>query len=279
MRRVTDPVFGLLSHKNTWWSGEAEWSHTSGPVAVMIFSGSGEPTEQDRRVFIAVRSAYSELLPEISQAVLSLWKSASGGADVITSEQLFNRLHLECVCVDRSGSVDLMYEGSVGLFTVRVDNGMATRVDRASRIVRASPSAIYRAFVSAAAVEKWLPPQGMTGSVLAFDFREGGSYRMRLTHNAKDHVPGKTSDHSDEVEVRFLKLEPNRRIEQAVTFDTHSAEFSGEMKVIWTLEPTDGATNVRVTCEDVPPGIKPEDHEAGLRSTLENLAAFIEGDA
>jgi hypothetical protein len=92
----------------------------------MIFSGSEEPTEQDRRVFLAARSAYSKLLPEIARAAFSLWESASAGADrggVTTAELLFGRLRLDCVCIDRSGSVDLMYEGDVGLFTVRIDNG------------------------------------------------------------------------------------------------------------------------------------------------------------
>jgi hypothetical protein len=91
----------------------------------MIFSGSEKPTERDRRAFLAARGAYSELLPEISKAVFSLWESAgadqSGGPT--TSELLFSRLHLECVCIASSGSVDLMYEGDVGLFSVRIDDG------------------------------------------------------------------------------------------------------------------------------------------------------------
>ena len=119
----------------------------------------------------------------------------------------------------------------------------------------------------------------MTGSVLAFDFREGGSYRMRLSYNEQEHVAGKTLEHSDEVEVRFLTLIANKRIEQAATFDTHSSEFSGEMRILWTFDETDQGTNVTVACQNVPVGIRPEDHEAGLRSTLENFAAFTEGRA
>ena len=99
---------------------------------------------------------------------------------------------------------------------------MATRVDRASRVIHASPSAVYRAFASAEALERWLPPRGMTGNVLRFDFREGGSYRMRLSHDAKEHVRGKTSEYSDDVEVRFLKLDENRRIEKR-SCSTHKA--------------------------------------------------------
>jgi hypothetical protein len=70
----------------------------------------------------------------------------------------------------------------------------------------------------------------MTGSILAFDFREGGLYRMRLSYNEQEHLPGKTSERSDEVEVRFLKLVADKRIEQAVTFNTERSEFSGEMR-------------------------------------------------
>jgi hypothetical protein len=66
----------------------------------------------------------------------------------------------------------------------------------------------------------------MTGRMLAFDFREGGSYRLRLSYNEQIHVTGKTSAHTDEVEVRFLRLFADRRIEQAARFDTASAEFS-----------------------------------------------------
>jgi hypothetical protein len=123
VQRVTDPVFGRLSRKSTWWSGEAQWPHEPGVVGVMIFSDSEAPTERDRRAFLGVRSVYAKLLPEISRAVFSLWEAASAGADPATSEQLFKRLHLECLSIDPSGSVDLMYEGDVGLFTVRIDAG------------------------------------------------------------------------------------------------------------------------------------------------------------
>jgi len=153
---------------------------------------------------------------------------------------------------------------------------MATRVDTASRLIRASPSAIYRAFATADAMEKWLPPPNMSARVLTLSFREGGAYRMRLTYNASQHAPGKTSEDSDEVQVRFVKLVPNERIEQAVTFDSQDPAFSGEMRITWVLEPARDGTLVTVRCDDVPSGIRAEDHQAGLTSTLDNLAAFVE---
>jgi len=154
---------------------------------------------------------------------------------------------------------------------------MASRVDSAAKLIRASPSTVYRAFATPVAMETWLPPQGMTGRMLAYAFREGGSYRMRLTYKESRHTPGKTHVHADEVEVRFVKLVPSERIEQAVTFSSEEPAFAGEMRIIWTLEPaSNGTTLVSVRCEDVPVGIRPDDHEAGLKSTLENLAAFAE---
>lgn len=154
---------------------------------------------------------------------------------------------------------------------------MSKRIDTASRLIKAAPSGAYAAFASSAALEAWLPPRGMAGKVVAFDFREGGLYRMRLTYNQPGHTPGKTSEYSDEVEVRFVRLVPNECIEQAATFNTENTEFAGEMRITWTFEEDNKGTRVTVSCENVPEGISPEDHEAGLSSSLGNLAAFVEG--
>ena len=150
------------------------------------------------------------------------------------------------------------------------------RIDRASRTIHAPPSAIYRAFENARAMESWLPPKGMTGRMLAFDFREGGFYRMRLTYSDPNHSRGKSSENTDEVEVQFLKLIEDRCIEQGVTFNSDNPDLSGMMKVTWTFLPVPQGTEVTVRCENVPEGVRPDDHEAGLISTLENLAEFTE---
>lgn len=155
---------------------------------------------------------------------------------------------------------------------------MSNRVDTSSKLIHASASAIYRAFATPAAMEAWVPPEGMTGTILTFAFREGGSYRMRLTYDDPQHTPGKTSEDADEVEVSFVKLVPDARIEQAVKFNTDDVAFSGEMRITWTLDSVPNGTFVKVRCENVPRGIRVEDHQAGLASTLNNLAAFVEGD-
>lgn len=153
---------------------------------------------------------------------------------------------------------------------------MTKRIDTAARLINAPASRVYQAFASPGAMERWLPPAGMTGSMLDFDFREGGSYRMRLTYNGPAHGPGKTSDDADEVAVRLIKLVRDRRIEQRVTFESGDPAFSGKMRVTWSLDPVEGGTLVSVRCEDVPPGITAADHEAGLTSTLRNLTAYVE---
>jgi uncharacterized protein YndB with AHSA1/START domain len=127
-------------------------------------------------------------------------------------------------------------------------------------------------------MERWLPPGNMVGKMLHFDFREGGSYRMRLTYKEPRHGQGKTSDDSDEVEVRLTKLEDEQRIEEEVTFQSEDPAFSGTMQLMWTFQPEDAGTLVTVRAENVPVGIRPEDHEAGLNSSLGNLAAFAEAE-
>lgn len=124
-------------------------------------------------------------------------------------------------------------------------------------------------------MEQWLPPRDMRGTMLHFDFRAGGSYRMRLTYTEPRRGQGKTSPDSDEVEVRLTAVDAHR-IEQEVTFDSDDPAFSGIMRMTWTVAPEGTRTLVTVQAEDVPEGIRSEDHQAGLNSTLENLAAFVE---
>jgi len=127
------------------------------------------------------------------------------------------------------------------------------------------------------ALVSWLPPTGMKGRIDAFDPREGGNYRMALTYEQPDHsAPGKASEHADIVRGRFLELIADQRIVQQVEFESDDPAFAGTMKMTWTLTAVPGGTEVAIICEDVPAGIRQEDHAAGMNSTLENLAAFVE---
>lgn len=153
---------------------------------------------------------------------------------------------------------------------------MTSRTDTASRLIVASPESIYRAFAEPGAMERWLPPDGMTGTMLHFDFREGGSYGMRLAYAEPQQGRGKTSEDADEVEVRLTKLEEGRRIEQAISFESKDPTFAGAMRMIWTFQPQNTGTLVTIRAENVPEGIRPEDHEAGLNASLKNLAGYVE---
>jgi uncharacterized protein YndB with AHSA1/START domain len=150
------------------------------------------------------------------------------------------------------------------------------RIDRAARQVRASPGTVWAAFVDAASVAAWLPPAGMTARIDAFEPRPGGAYCLTLTYRGTDHPRGKSAAAEDRVRGTFVLLEPQRRIVQRVTFEAEDPAFAGAMTVTWTLDPDPQGTTVTVAATDVPPGIAPEDHAAGLASTLANLAAFCE---
>lgn len=124
----------------------------------------------------------------------------------------------------------------------------------------------------------WLPPEGLSGRLEAFEPRAGGIYRMVLTYESADHAtPGKTTEHADVVQGRFVELVPDEKIVQQAEFESDDPAFAGTMTMTWSLVPTPRGTEVTIRCEDVPEGIRKEDHDAGLRSTLSNLAAFLEG--
>lgn len=151
------------------------------------------------------------------------------------------------------------------------------RVDTASRIISAVPQDVYAAFINQEKLISWLPPEGMTGLVDTFDAREGGNYRMTLTYqDLDDTTKGKSSDHTDVVLAEFLTLIPNEKIVQAIIFDSNDPVFDEKMIQTWLFEPISQGTMVKIICENVPVAIRKEDHDEGLRSTLENLAEFIE---
>ena len=150
------------------------------------------------------------------------------------------------------------------------------RVDRASRLLNASPQAIYRAFVDQQALAAWLPPEGMRGEILAFEPREGGAFEMALTYKEAGQGHGKTSENAEMVKGRFGEMVPERRIVWLVQFESDDPKFAGTMRMTWEFLPVAGGTEVTIRAEDVPVGISPEDHDEGLRSSLNGLARAVE---
>ena len=150
---------------------------------------------------------------------------------------------------------------------------------RTSRIIKAPCEALYRAFTDPAALGVWLAPGEMTGMVHEFDARVGGGYRMSLYYPSSEEVyRGKTSEREDRFRARLVELTPPTRIVQSITFDTTDPAFSGEMTMVVTFEDRDDGTEVTIVFENIPPGIRPEDNDAGTRLSLEKLARYLEQD-
>jgi uncharacterized protein YndB with AHSA1/START domain len=125
------------------------------------------------------------------------------------------------------------------------------------------------------ALAAWLPPDGMSGRFERFDARPGGSYRLMLTYADASNAPGKATADSDIVEARFVEVVPGERLVQAVDFVSDDPAHAGTMTMTWEIAATRGGTRVDFRADDVPNGISAEDHDAGLRSSLANLASYL----
>ena len=153
---------------------------------------------------------------------------------------------------------------------------MTGRTDTASRLIPAPPDRLYRAFLDPEALVRWLPPKEMTGRIQAFEPRPGGRFDLVLAYESPGPDHGKSSQGEDVVRGRFVELVEDRRIVQLVEFDSPDPAFAGEMRMTWRFDAEPGGTRVTIRAENVPPGIRPEDHQAGMESTLANLAAYVE---
>jgi len=159
-------------------------------------------------------------------------------------------------------------------------NARSRASTRNSKFIKAPPEALYRAFTDPAALAVWLVPGDMTGAVHRFDCRVGGGYQMSLYYPASEtSLRGKTSGREDRYTAKFLELTPPSRIVEAITFDSDDPAFSGEMIMEIVLEAHDGGTILTIVFKNIPPGIRPEDNQAGTESSLEKLAGYVEQKA
>jgi len=106
---------------------------------------------------------------------------------------------------------------------------------------------------------------------------------MSLVYPENDKAArGKTNARCDTFHGRFVRLVPGKLVVWATQFESTDPSFAGEMVVSTTIESEDQGTGqerksrVTIRCEDIPRGISPEDNEAGCRSSLDKLAAFVE---
>jgi uncharacterized protein YndB with AHSA1/START domain len=135
-------------------------------------------------------------------------------------------------------------------------------------VLRATPERIYRAFLDADAMAKWLPPHGFTGKVEHVDARVGGTYRMSFTNfsNGQSHAFG----------GRYLELVPNERIRHTDTFD--DPNLPGEMRTTISLRPVSCGTEVDIVQEGIPAVIPPEACYLGWQESLLLLAQLVEAE-
>jgi uncharacterized protein YndB with AHSA1/START domain len=153
------------------------------------------------------------------------------------------------------------------------------RWTRTSRTIKARPESLYEAFVDPVALLAWLPPAEMTGKMHEFDARVGGGYRMSLFYPPSErHFQGKTANKEDMVNVRFVELTHPRKIVEAVSFATDDPALQGEMTMTATFEEVPGGTEVTLVFTNLPPGLRPEDNDAGARLSLAQLASRFESE-
>lgn len=144
----------------------------------------------------------------------------------------------------------------------------ANRVVRFHRVLRAPPERVYKAFVDASALERWLPPYGFTGKIHTMDARVGGGYRMSFTNF------GTGACHS--FEARFTELIPNRRIRHTDHFD--DPHLPGAMPVSVDLVPVSCGTELHIVQSGIPEIIPLEACHLGWQESLEMLARLVEPD-
>jgi uncharacterized protein YndB with AHSA1/START domain len=150
---------------------------------------------------------------------------------------------------------------------------------RISRRVHAPRAIVYRALLDERAIATWKVPTGMTSHVHAFDAREGGSFRFRISLTYDEATgTGKTTAHTDTYHGRFVKLVTNEQVVEAVEFETIDPALRGEMTITITLADADGGTDVFAVHEGLPRGVPTADNEAGWREALTKLAALVEAD-
>lgn len=146
-------------------------------------------------------------------------------------------------------------------------------VQCATRLIHANPGTIYRAFRDRDAMTRWLPPAGASATIDTFEPVPGGRFHMALRF---DSAQGKSAGHTDVVAGRFVDFAPERRMVMSVEFESDDPVFAGSMTMTWQLDARADGTQVTIEARDVPAGITRADHEAGMRSTLANLAAYVE---
>src|SRR3954470_17463622 len=134
------------------------------------------------------------------------------------------------------------------------------------RVLTTTPEKVYRAFLEADALARWLPPNGFTGTVHHLDPKVGGSHRMSFRNF--------TTGHSHAFGGDYLELVPNERLRYTDTFD--DPNMPGTMQVTVTLKKVSVGTEISIVQEGIPDMIPPEACYLGWQESLRNLARLVE---
>jgi len=139
---------------------------------------------------------------------------------------------------------------------------------RLHRVLATSPEKVYRAFLEADALAKWLPPNGFACTVHHLEARVGGSHKMSFRNF--------TTGDGHSFGGKYLELVPNERLRYTDKFD--DPNMPGEMTVTVTLKKVMVGTELNIVQEGVPDAIPVEACYLGWQQSLENLAKLVEPD-
>ena len=143
---------------------------------------------------------------------------------------------------------------------------MSTHTIRLHRVIRTTPEKLYRAFIEADALTKWMPPAGFTAKVHHLDAKVGGTFRMSFTNfgTGSGNSFGGT----------YLELVPHERLRYTDKFD--DPNMPGAMTVTVNLKAVFCGTEINISQEGIPEMIPVEMCYLGWQESLEQLARVVE---
>ena len=134
------------------------------------------------------------------------------------------------------------------------------------RVLATSPEKVYRAFIEADALAKWLPPNGFTCTVHHFEGKLGGTFRMSFRNF--------TTGNSHAFGGEYVELIPGERVRYTDTFE--DPNLPGVMEVTVILKKVSVGTEIDITQAGVPDLIPAEACYLGWQESLRNLAKLVE---
>ena len=139
---------------------------------------------------------------------------------------------------------------------------------RLHRVFATKPDKVYRAFIEADALAKWLPPNGFACTVHHLEPKVGGTFRMSF----RNFTTGKSHAFGGE----FLELVPGERVRYTDKFE--DPNLVGEIRVTVELRKVLVGTDVSIVQEGIPDLIPVEACYLGWQESLRNLARLVEPD-